>query len=646
MVGQSRFKKIIFEPYQVGRMSLKNRIVMPAMGTMYAAVDGCVTQRIKDYYAERAKGGVGLIIVEMACIDAPVGRMGGRQLIIDDDRYIQGLQELAQVIRQQETKVMVQLCHAGRLARSIITGVQPVAPSASITERQETPRELTVDEIENIIAHFAEAALRARKAGFDGVEIHAAHAYLLAGFLSSAWNKRQDHFGGRLKNRTRILAEIIGRTKDLVGQNYPVWCRINGMEYGIEGGITVDESKKMARVAEEAGVDAIHVSAYGYGRYAGINRACMGYPRGNLIGLAEEIKKAVKVPVIAVGRIDLEMAEAFLREKKVDLIAIGRALIADPNLIRNTVEGKLDEIKPCLACNVCADDLIATDASVHCSVNPVVGKEKEFELRRAQKSKKVLVVGGGPAGMEAAAVACLRGHRVVLYERQLQLGGQLNLAMKPPHKGEIKSFADYLITRVKKLGIEINLGKEVDADTIKAVDPDSIVLATGSSPFRPEIPGIDHDNVTLAEDVLSGKAVGKRVVIIGGGLVGCETAEFLAEHGKTVTLVEMLEEVAVGLGVSVKGWLLHRLGSLGVTMLTSARCERITERGVAIVNSKQEGQFIEADAVVLAAGGKPNTELLEMIEGTVSEIHVVGDCVEPRRILEAISEGYRAGLAI
>ncbi|MFZ1988886.1 MAG: FAD-dependent oxidoreductase, partial [Alphaproteobacteria bacterium] len=519
MENGSRLRKI-FEPYQAGRLSLKNRIVMPAMGTMYGAEDGCVTQRLKDYYEERAKGGMGLVIVEMACVDAPVGRMGGRQLIINDDRYLPGLRELAQVIRDQETKVMIQLCHAGRMARSSITGVPPVAPSAILAGKQETPKELTVGEIENIVTHFSEAALRAQKAGFDGVEVHAAHGYLLAEFISSAWNKRQDHYGGSLRNRARILTEIIARTKDRVGPSYPVWCRINGKEYGIEGGVTLDEAKEVALMAQEAGVDAIHVSAYGYGSCAGINRAAMGHPRGNLVSLAEEIKKVVGVPVIAVGRMDPRTGEESLLRKKADLIAIGRPFIADPRLIKKTVEGKLDEIRPCLGCNVCADDMIAADTSVHCSVNAVVGREKEFELMRAQKTKKVLVVGGGPAGMEAAAVACLRGHQVVLYEKQLRLGGQLNLAVKPPHKDEIQSFTNYLITRVKKLGIEVQLGKEVDADTIGTVKPDSIILATGSTPFKPEIPGIDRDHVILAEDVLSGKGVGKRVLIIGGGLVG------------------------------------------------------------------------------------------------------------------------------
>jgi 2,4-dienoyl-CoA reductase-like NADH-dependent reductase (Old Yellow Enzyme family)/thioredoxin reductase len=646
MRNKSKFDKL-FEPCQIRKMALKNRIVMPAMSTKYASEDGDVTQQMMDYYEERAKGGAGLIIVEMACVDAPTGKMGSRHLIFDKDGYIQGLSELAQVIRKQGPKVMLQLCHGGRIARSAITGVQPVAPSAVIVEGQETPRELTVDEIESIVTYFAEASRRAQKAGFDGVEVHAAHGYLLAQFLSSAWNKRKDDFGGSLRNRARILLRIMVETKSLVGQDYPVWCRINGMEYGIEGGMTIDEAKEVAQIAQEGGADAIHVSAYGYASYAGINRACIGFPRGNLVRLAAEIKKVVSIPVVAVGRIDLQLGEELLREKKVDLVAIGRPQIADPHLIRKTIEGKMDDITPCIACNHCVDDMMTLDISLRCSVNACVGREREYKITPAQKTKRVLVVGGGPSGMEAARVAALRGHEVILFEKQSELGGQLILAVKPPRKDEIQLFTNYLAVQVKKLGVKFEIGKEADVTSIKKINPDAVILATGVTSLIPEIPGIDHRSVITAEEVLSGKRTGKRVIIIGGGLVGCETAEFLAERGKTVKIVEMLNEVAEGVCISVKVGLIQRLKASGVAMLTGLKCDEITQKGMIIATGKGgKRQTIEADTVVLAAGAKPNIDLLQALEGVVSELHLVGDCAKPGRILQAISDGYRIGLSL
>jgi 2,4-dienoyl-CoA reductase-like NADH-dependent reductase (Old Yellow Enzyme family)/thioredoxin reductase len=639
--------KNILQPCQIGQMNLKNRVVMPPMSTCYASEGGFVTERLKDYYEERARGGIGLLIVESACIDTATERVVGRQLAADDDRFVPGLQQLAQVIRKHGAKVALSLSHAGRASRSSVTHRQPIAPSAIAVKGAEPPRELTVGEIEDIITHFAQAAQRAQTAGFDGVEIHAAHRYLLSSFLSPAWNKRQDDFGGSLQNRARILLEIISRTKELLGRDYPVWCRINGMEYGLEGGTTLDEAREVAQMAERAGSDAVHVSAYGYGAYASVNRGCTGYPPGNLIHLAEGIKKVVSVPVIAVGRIDLQLGERFVEEQKADLVAIGRPLIADPFLSTKTIEGRHDDVTPCIACNVCIDELATMDMSVRCSVNASVGKEREYTVTPAQKCKRVLVVGGGPAGMEAARVAALRGHEVILYEKQRQLGGQLILAVKPPHKDEIQPLIDYLVAQISKLGIKVEVGKEADAATVDIIKPDVVILATGASSLIPRIPGVDRDNVIMAEDALSGKALGGSVAVIGGGLVGCETAEFLAERGKTVTIIEMLAEIAPRVGLSVRAGLLDRLTKKGVSMLTGMTCREITDAGVIVTSDGGQSQtIIEVDTVVVAAGAKPNTGLLDALEGKVSEIHLAGDCVAPNRILEAIADGSRVGRAV
>jgi 2,4-dienoyl-CoA reductase-like NADH-dependent reductase (Old Yellow Enzyme family)/thioredoxin reductase len=627
-------------------MELANRLVMPSMGTNYGSQDGYVTERLIDYYAERAKDGPGLILTEMVCMDSPMGRRGSHQLRIDDDNYIEGLSRLTQQIHNNKRKMAIQICHAGILAETRELGLLPVGPSPVENSGGLKGRELTRDEIEVIITNFVQAALRGKKANFDGIEVHAAHGYLLAQFLSSAWNKRQDDFGGSVRNRARILTEIISRIRTAVGESYPVWYRMNGQEYGIEGGLTIDESKEIARMAEKAGSDAIHVSAFGYGTYYGYNRAGTGSPGGNLAGLAAEIKKVVTVPVIAVGKINLNLGEQLVRESKADLIAIGRGQIADPNLVKKAYFGKFDEIRPCISCNVCVDDLIGQDSNLHCSVNASVGKEREYEIKQAQKTKRVLVIGGGPGGMEAAIVAALRGHEVTILEKQPQLGGKLVLAAAPPHKDEIQFFTDYLINRTNKSGIKVELGKEADVNSVKKLKPDVVVLATGATPLVPKIQGIDNKKVVFAEEVLVGAETGHRVVVIGGGLVGCETAEFLVEKGKVVTIVEMLQEMAIDVNMSYKIALINRLTAGRMTMLTGAECQEISEKFVVVTTKDGQEQTIEADSVVLAVGAKPNIKLLKSIKDSVPEIHLVGDCVEPRRIINAVSDGHRIGLSI
>ena len=641
----SKFEKI-FQPCNIGKMVLKNRLVMPPMGNNFGTDDGYVTDQLIDYYNERAIGGAGLIITEMVSIDSPLGQRGSHQLRIDEDSYIEGLSRLTQKIRDSGCKIAIQLCHAGILAASTKTLIQPVAPSPVEYLGQKVTKELSIREIEDIINHFVKAALRAKAANFDGVEVHAAHGYLLAHFLSPAFNKRRDEFGGSVKNRARILLEVINRIRELMGQNYPVWCRMNGMEYGINGGLSIDEARKIARLVEKVGSDAIHVSAYGYGDYFGYNRAHMGQPAGNLTHLAAEIKKVVTIPVIAVGRIDLQLGEKLVRESKADLIAIGRGQIADPRLIKKAAEGRFSDIRPCISCNVCVDDLTSVDMSLHCSVNACVGKERDYKIIPAKKIKRVLVIGGGPGGMEAAITATLRGHEVTIFEKQPQLGGKLIIAAAPPHKEEILPFMNYLISQVEKLGIKVELEKDADIASITKVNPDVIVLATGGVQSVPKIPGIDCHNVVFAEDVLSGKTVGQKVIIIGGGLVGCETAEYLVHKGKTITIIEILSELAGGVGLSFKMELLNTLKANGTTLYTSVKCKQITKTGVVIVTGEGKEQTIEADTIVLAVGARPNDRLLKPIRELAPEIHQVGDCVKPRRILESISDGHNTGLAI
>jgi 2,4-dienoyl-CoA reductase-like NADH-dependent reductase (Old Yellow Enzyme family)/thioredoxin reductase len=641
-MNHKQFPKL-FEPGRIGNLELKNRLVMPPMATNYATEDGEVTQRQIDYYEERAKGGVGLIIVEFSVVDSPIGKGAMRQIVIDHDRFIPGLSKLAKAIKRHGAKAAIQIHHAGRQASSVITGLQPVAPSPVPVLGGEQPRELTLEEIGALIRRFGEAAERAKRAGFDGVEIHGAHGYLISQFLSPLANHRQDAYGGSLEKRARFLLDIIKAIRGKVGRDYPVWCRLSAMEIGADGGITVEETQTVAELAEKAGVDAIDVSAHLVGP---ARRTPMAQPPCNLVPLAEAIKKVVSVPVIAVSRIPPELGEGVLRDSKADFIAIGRGLLVDPYLPQKAETGKTEEIRPCICCLTCLDSIRWRKEGVCCVVNPTLGRERESELKPTKSPKKVVVVGGGPGGMEAARVAALRGHKVVLFDEEEELGGQLLLAAKPPDKGTVETFRQYLVGQVIKLGVELRLRRKFTSEMLSELKPDSVILATGVKSFIPQIPGIQSKKVIQASQVLMGAETGERVAVIGGELVGCETALLLMERGKKVTLMRRGPELATKVHRLIREPMLGRLKYKGVTMLTGVEYQEITDAGVVIRTSSGQKKVIEADTVVLAAGSTPNTELAAALKGKVAQVLSVGDCVEPRSIMEAVDEGYKAGLKV
>ncbi len=639
----------LWEPVQIGQMQLKNRIVQPPMGTLYGK-NGHVTERMKNYFEARAQGGAGLLIVEFTCVH-PRGRVLENQLSISDDKFIPGLRELARVIHRNGTKAAIQLHHGGRIARSEDILMQPVAPSPLATLqyphlRGEVPKELTIDEIAGIVRSFAEAAVRAKRAGFDGVELHGGHGYLIDQFLSPTSNKRQDVYGGTLPNRARVLIEIIKAIKEKAGFGYPVWCRINGKEYGVEGGTSAEDAQKTARMAQEAGADAIHVSAFGPS--SPINLTSPQFIPAVIADLAEGIKKAVSVPVIVVGKITAEAGEKVLAEGKADLIAVGRPVLADPEYWSKVASNREEDIVPCILCMRCRDDVFSpTAGGIRCSVNAALGREAEYRIVPAKQSRKVLVVGGGPAGMGAARVAALRGHRVTLWEKRSKLGGQLIQAVIPPHKNIIEPFKKYLETQLKKLNVKIELGITAKAATVKQFEPEVVVLATGATIFTPEIPGLNEANAIQWIDILEGRAeAGDRVVLIGGGFVGCETADFLAEKGKRITVTNILPEMALGMGPGLRGPLLNRLSARGVSLLTSVKYHEITPRGVVLTTQDGETKTIQADTIVLAAGGICDRKLYEEVRAIVSETYFAGDCVETRTMRDAVADGYRIGLEI
>ena len=639
--------KRLFEPGQIGQMQVRNRIVMPPMGTGYHDEGGYVSQRLIDYHEARARGGVGLIIIEVTAPSLECN-VSNFQLTLGDDSYIPGFRDLAEAVHRHGARIAVQLQHSSwelMDGERVQVGPSPViVPARVMGVSGTTPHELTLDEISQRVRWFAAAAGRAKEAGLDGVEVHGAHQYLIASFLSPSTNQRIDEYGGSAEKRARFLVEIIQAIRETVGPDYPVWPRLNGQEFGFEDSLTIEETKKTVPMFVEAGANAVHVSAYG--AYSFAIRAPICDIPGFLIPLSEEVKKVTSVPVIAVGRLDAELGEQILEQGKADFISIGRRLMADPELPNKTAAGRMDEITPCINCMECIERPVTEGRGSACAVNAAMGREREYQIQTTDKAKKVVVVGGGPAGMEAARIAALRGHRVVLLEKRPALGGQLLVATLPPYKEELALLTKYMANQVARAGVNFRLNTEATPELISEEKPDIVVIAVGGTPVVPDIPGVDAANVITAQDVLAGRDVGQNVVIIGGGMVGCETGHFLADKGKRVTIIELLKRMANDVSPMVRRRLLDGLRSKQVTMLTNANCEEITGDGVLVTTGEGEKQRIPADSVILAVGYKPNDTLFRAIEGSFSNVHYIGDAISPQRIREAINAGYRAGLSL
>jgi len=692
MSTRMRFEKLL-EPGRIGSVKTRNRIIKTGAGMlMWHEDDLRVNERVKAYYESIARGGVGLLVVETATIDYPLGARWRERYRIDDDKYIKGLSELTEVIHKHGCPTFIQLYHEGPWQAKLPfvpeplfsgppIGASPVSVKAANDFHDDVPRALTIPEIEELVDKFASAAVRCEKAGFDGVDINAASSHLLHNFLSPFWNRRQDAYGGSLENRARFVVQIITEIKKRLGQDFPVAIIINGIEIGQALGIdnrtclTPEDSRGIARLLQAAGADAIQVRSHWLGFHIGSYLPeALFYPEpvvplesmpkeydagrrgaGVNIRLAAGIKKEVSIPVTVVGRLDAELGEQILREGKVDFIGMTRRLQADPDYPKKLASGRIDDIAPCTACDNCL-------GSGRCRINAFLGTGYNT-IEKAEKKKKVVVIGGGPSGMEAARVAALRGHDVTLFEKSHKLGGLLPLAatVKGNHPEDLPALIRYFEGQLRKLGVKVELGKEADLGEVQKLKPDAVVVATGGTPMIPQITGINSPHVISGADLhrkmkfflrffkpetlrqLSRffMPLGKSVVIIGGALQGCELAEFLTKRGRKVTIVESGDNLGDGMVGVFLGHLMVWFQKKGVAAITGVTQVEITSKGVTVTTKEGKKLTIEADTVVPAMPLSANTGLFESLGGKVPEVYAVGDCKTPLLIVDAIGTGSR-----
>ena len=635
----------LFSPFSINQLRLKNRIVMPALASFLIGTDGSISDATVEHYRRRAAGGAAMVIME-ACAVSPEGIVSPHQAVIYDDHFIDGLAKIARAMKAEGTVPAIQIHHGGRQTSVKIINRRPLAPSPlpCPTIRGEV-EPLTIDGIQELVQKFSDAAHRSCLAGFELIEIHGAHGYLVNQFLSPFSNIREDEYGGSVVGRTRFAREIIETVRQRVGPEFPISFKISAEEY-VDSGLTTEESIEILKILVQAGVDVVQVSA---GTDVTPEWICqpMFMEKACLAESARQIKNALDIPVMAVGRInDPLIANDIISQKKADMVCIGRGLLADPEMPVKAQEGRLDEIRTCIACNTCMQSIFKR-GRIECLVNPMLGREKEMAFIPTDNPKKVMVIGGGPGGLNVAWVAAKRGHAVHVYEKHGELGGQLIPGSRPGHKAELQSLIRFQKKQAELFGVECHLNYEVKVEDIQSFQPDVVVLATGSLPALPPVEGIDNELVLTYEDVLNGHPPpNKRVVVIGGGPTGLELALHLAEYGCNTTVVEMLPKVGSGMEAITKKIILERLTQHDVSILTDTTLKKIDHNGVVVTGRNGQEKYIEADKVVIAAGTRPNTALYDKVKNLGYEVFQVGDCLEPRDAKEAIYKSAVLGRKI
>jgi 2,4-dienoyl-CoA reductase-like NADH-dependent reductase (Old Yellow Enzyme family)/thioredoxin reductase len=639
----------LFSPFTVKNISLKNRIVMPSVASFLIGDDGSINKATIEHYRRRAGGGPAMVIME-ACAVSPEGIVSPHQPVIYADRYIEGLSKIAAVIKAEGAVPAVQIHHGGRQTSAKVIHRKPLAPSPLPCPAIRGDVEpLTVDGIRNLVKKFGDAATRAYQAGFELIEIHGAHGYLVNQFLSNFSNIREDEYGGNVVGRTRFAGEIVEEIRKRLGSELPISFKISAEEY-VDGGLTTKESIEILKILINAGIDLVQVSAGNDVTPEWISQP-MFMEKACLVESACQIKKALDIPVMAVGRInDPQIADDIIRQDKADLVCIGRGLLADPEMPLKARNGRLDEIRTCIACNTCMQSIFKK-GRIECLVNPMLGREEEMAFIPAKKLKKVMVVGGGPGGLNVAWVAAKRGHTVHVYEKRNVLGGQLVPGSMPGHKAELRTLIRFQIKQTELYGVKCHLNHEVTAKDVKALDPDVVVLATGSLPVIPPVQGIEKEIVLTYEDVLDrgtipSKILSNRVVVVGGGPTGLELALYLTEQGCSVTVLEMLPKIGIGIEAMTKKVILRKLKESNATLLTDTRLSKIEDNGVVVVDQENREKFIEAEKIVIAIGTKPDTKLYHKIKSLGYKIYQIGDCLEPRSAKDAIYDSAVLGRKI
>lgn len=641
----------IMQPGRIRNLEVKNRMKFGSTTSNFSNHDGTVNDREVAYYVERAKGGVGLLTTGGA-YPHPLGKGYIGHLGASDDKFIPGLKKIADAIRENGAKSACQIMHTARYAHVKRYGIAdlPTGPSAmkSPLRKFGESRGLTNEEVKEMVKLYGHAARRIKEAGFDAVEMRAHGGYLGASFLSPWSNRRTDEYGGSLENRARFVLEFIQEVRNTVGSDYPLIMRLNAAEF-IEGGNTEEDLRKVAQMLEDASIDLLSLTVgWHESRVPVITNEV---PPGHWLYLANEMKKVVNIPVAMAYRLSKpELAEKAIAEGVIDYWEMCRPLLSDPYLPKKVAEGRPEDIAPCIACNQGCMDNIFNDKEICCIINPYLGKEADpaYQIKPAEKPKKVFVIGGGPGGMEAARTAAERGHHVTLFEKDSQLGGQLFIAAIPPFKHEINSAREWLVRQVEKSSLEIRTGTEVTAKMIEDEKPDAVIVATGANPLPPDTRWMDRDNVIPFEDVMwERKETGDDVVVIGGERYACETAEILADKGKKVTVVRQGPKMATRVGVVQRARLLTRLREKGVTLITGVKkYEDITNEGLIFIDGEGNKQTIKADTIVFGVGMKAEKKLAQELEGKVPALYKIGDCIRPREITDAVDEGARTGCEV